>query len=94
MEALQKEKEQLQSKVGELLMDEELLEQSLARAEGEAPFRRGNRSDEPGLVSFRAASVWPGPGLPSVGGSAIDVLFPSPAVSDGGLCPGARTAGR
>lgn len=38
VEALQKEKEQLQSKVGELLMDKELLEHRLARAEGEAPF--------------------------------------------------------
>ena len=38
VEALQKEKEQLQSKVGELLMDKELLEHRLARVEGEAPF--------------------------------------------------------
>ena len=38
VEALQKEKEQIQSKVGELLMDKELLEHRLARAEGEVPF--------------------------------------------------------
>ena len=45
VEALQKEKDQLQSKVGELLMDKELLEHRLARAEGEPPFpkRRSKR---------------------------------------------------
>lgn len=43
--ALEQEKRQLQAKVGELLMDKELLEMRIARTEGEAPFpkRRSNR---------------------------------------------------
>lgn len=45
VEGLQREKTQLQAKVGELLMDKELLEMRVARFEGEAPFpkRRSSR---------------------------------------------------
>lgn len=44
VEALEKERKALQAKVGELLMDKELLEMRVARHEGELPFvkRRSN----------------------------------------------------
>jgi len=44
VEALEQERKALQAKVGELLMDKELLEMRVARHEGELPFvkRRSN----------------------------------------------------
>lgn len=44
VEALEKEKKQLQAKLGELLMDKELLEMRVARFEGEPPFARRRSS--------------------------------------------------
>jgi len=40
VEALEKERKALQAKVGELLMDKELLEMRVARHEGELPFAK------------------------------------------------------
>ena len=40
VEALVRERKQLQAKVGELLMDKELLEMRIARFEGELPFAK------------------------------------------------------
>lgn len=78
VEALQKEKEQLQSKVGELLMDKELLEHRLARTEGEVPFpaRKSERRAGPGRFPRSVLMVGPGcaasgrsPGRPPTCGS-------------------------
>lgn len=41
VEGLERERKELQAKVGELLMDKELLEMRVARFEGEAPFAKG-----------------------------------------------------
>ena len=56
----------LQSKVGEITMDNELLSAKIAAIEAKSPLAEGGRDDEPDGLTFHVSFLWPGAGLARV----------------------------